>query len=297
MTVTSVTLALLLAGASADVPAIAGDAAAPIAAPSADPAAPTPLVAPENVTPPAPAPAISTPNATPPAARIDDKDIIVNARTATPGDPLETVNAVSFEAIQTVDKAIIGPVARSYKRTLPKPVRSGVHNFINNLNEPIVFVNFLLQLKPAKAATTVVRFAVNSTIGIVGLIDVASKRPLHLRRRSNGLADTLGYYHVKPGPYLFLPLIGSTTVRDMIGRTIDLMMLPATIGSPFNQPTYQLATGSVSALDERSEMDDELRKIQSSDNPYAAMRAYYLKRREAEIDELRGKHSESPTAK
>jgi phospholipid-binding lipoprotein MlaA len=241
---------------------------------------------------------MASPDAPSPASRSDDKEIIVNARNRpTAADPLATVNVVSFEAIQTVDKAIIGPVARSYKRTLPKPVQSGVHNFINNLNEPIVFVNFLLQLKPGQAATTVVRFAVNSTIGVAGLMDVASKRPLNLPRRSNGLADTLGYYHVKPGPYLFLPLIGSTTVRDMIGRTIDLMLLPATIGSPFNQPSYHLASGSVSALDERSHLDDDLRKIQESDNPYASMRDYYLKRREAEINALRGKNPEVQDAK
>lgn len=207
-----------------------------------------------------------------------------------PSDPLDGINTKTFAAVQAADKAIIGPVARGYKHVLPKPVRDGLRNFLNNLNEPIVFVNFLLQLKPGKAAETAGRFAINTVLGGAGFFDVARRHPFGLPRRSNGLADTLGYYGVKPGPYLFLPIIGSTTVRDMFGRSIDLMLLPTTIGNPFNQPAYTLSSGSVSALDERAEMDGQLRKLRDEGgNPYAAMRDYYLQRRKAEIEVLHGK--------
>ena len=103
-----------------------------------------------------------------------------------PGDPAEAVNEVAFGAAQSVDNAFAGPVARVYERGIPEPIRDGLQNFLNNLNEPIVFLNFLLQLKIGKAIETVGRFAVNSTIGAAGLFDVAIKQPFALPRRSNG---------------------------------------------------------------------------------------------------------------
>lgn len=233
------------------------------------------------------APAIGS--ASPQTQRAVEPDtIVVTAKPPPPpGDPLQDINVVSFDAVQAVDKALIGPVAKGYRIVVPEQPRKGLHNFLNNLSEPIVFVNFLLQLNPAKALETVARFGINSTLGVAGLFDMAKRKPFHLPRRSNGLGDTLGFYGVGPGPYLFLPLIGSTTVRDMLGRTSDLLLLPATVGAPFNRPDYQLASGILSALDERSQFDEELKKIRKSENPYAAMRAYYLKRRACEIATLR----------
>ena len=95
-----------------------------------------------------------------------------------------------------MDDAVIAPVARAYKRGLSDDVRDGIRNAINNIDEPIVFVNFLLQLKIGKAFETAGRFAINSTVGVAGIMDVAKKKPFNLPRRSNGLADTLGYYGV-----------------------------------------------------------------------------------------------------
>ncbi len=212
---------------------------------------------------------------------------------------MQGVNTVSFGAVQAVDKVFIGPVTKGYERAIPSQSRLGIHNALNNLNEPIVFVNFVLQLNLAKAAETVARFAINSTLGVAGLFDVAKRKPFHLPRRANGVGDTLGFYGVPPGPYLFLPLIGSTTVRDMLGRSTDLLMLPAAAGSPFNRPDYQLASGVLSALDERSQFDDELQKIRKSANPYDAMRAYYLKRRACEIatlHALKKRHGQPPAS-
>ena len=234
-----------------------------------------------------------------PAKRAGEPDtIVVTAKPPPPpGDPLQDINAVSFDAVQAVDKAFIGPVTQGYEFVVPKQPRKGLHNFLNNLNEPIVFVNFLLQLNPAKAIETVARFGINSTLGVAGLFDMAKRKPFHLPRRSNGVADTLGFYGVPTGPYLFLPLIGSTTIRDMLGRSTDLLLLPATIGAPFNRPDYQLVSGVLSALDERSQFDEELKKIRKSENPYAAMRAYYLKRRACEIATLRAlkkRHGQPP---
>lgn len=224
-----------------------------------------------------------------------EKDIIVVTANQgpPPGDPIAVVNEVSFGAVQSVDKAIIAPVAHEYRDTLPAPIRDGMHNVLNNLDEPIVFVNFLLQLKIGKAVETVGRFAINSTIGVAGLFDVAKKPAFKLPRRSNGLADTLGYYGVGPGPYLFLPLIGSTTVRDLLGRVVDLSLLPAAVGQPFTNPIVSATKGALSSIDDRVENDEILTRVQQSGNPYAAMREYYLMKRRAEIDVLKGKRSDA----
>ena len=220
--------------------------------------------------------------------------IVVTANQGPPkGDPIAVVNEVSFGAVQSVDKAIIAPIAYGYRDGLPVPIRDGMHNVLNNLDEPVVFLNFLLQLKIGKAAETVGRFAINSTIGVAGLFDVAKKSPINLPRRSNGLADTLGYYGVGPGPYLFLPVFGSTTVRDLLGRVVDLSLLPATVGKPFTNPIVSGTKGVLSSIDDRVENDVILTRIQESGNPYAAMREYYLMKRRAEIDVLKGKRSDA----
>lgn len=216
-------------------------------------------------------------------------EIVVTGRAPSPIDPVEHLNVVSYEAVQAVDKAVIGPVARAYKAALPKPVRDGVHNVLDNLDEPIVFVNFMLQLKPGKAIETLGRFVINSTLGVGGLFDVAKRKPFNLPRRSNGLADTLGYYGIGTGPYLFLPVIGATTLRDVIARPFDLMVLPAIAPRPFADPKVALAKGTLSALDEREQNDDKIARLHAAPDPYAAQREEYLARRKAEIDVLKGK--------
>jgi phospholipid-binding lipoprotein MlaA len=307
-------LALLLAdpGTGAGVEPNAVPAAAAPVAPAADPAALTTVEAPvaasattpERVAPPqagtpqptapVPTPAITLPPITTVDDNNDEDDIVVQARRHNPADPLETVNAASYAAIQAVDKVIVAPVAMSYKKVVPKPIRNGLRNFLDNLQEPFIFVNFLLQLKPGKAAETAGRFAINSTIGAAGLFDMAKRKPFHLPKRINGFAYTMGYYGIKPGPFLFLPIIGPTTVRDVIGRFLDLGFLPAIAGRPFSHPAYPLVSGTVRSVDDRINFDAELKYQRDSGNPYAAAREFYLKTRQAEIDELKGKPSKKP---
>ncbi|MGH6614935.1 MlaA family lipoprotein [Sphingomonas sp.] len=272
-------------------------APAPVPAPTT-PGAP-PGVSP--VAPVAPATAVQTP-ATPDAAvpAVDpaaqqvsggglvDDDILVSARRRSPGDPAERVNVESYKAVQAVDRALVAPIAKGYKKGLPKPVRDGIHNFLDHVQEPIVFLNYLLQLKPGKAAETLGRFAINSTVGLAGTIDIAKRRPFKLPHRPNSLANTLGYYGVKPGPYLFLPLIGPTTVRDLFGISIDRLIMPVTIGTPFNKLYYTLPVNTLSALDYRVAFDDKLTVLHTATDPYAATRDDYLRKRKAEIDRLHG---------
>ena len=217
-----------------------------------------------------------------------DSEIVIVARGATPGDPLQEANVQSYRAVQAIDGAIVGPVASVYEKGLPKPVREGLGNALRNLGEPVNFLNFLFQLKIGKAAETVGRFAVNSTIGVVGLFDVAKKKPFNLPYRPNGFANTLGYYGVKPGAYLYLPLVGPTSVRDLVGDSLDLLVLPTTVGKPFDKAAYAIPTTTISQLNDRIDRDDEIRRLrEDSADPYAETRSLYLEMREREIDALR----------
>ncbi len=260
-------------------PAVADPATAvAIQAPVNPAAAPSPASAPAPAPVPAPAPAGP------------QHDIVVVGRKPLAGDPLRSVNATAFDATNKVDAAVVGPVARAYKRKVPSPIRSGIHNFLYNLREPIVFVNYLLQFKPGKAAETAGRFAINTTAGLAGVLDVAKRKPFRLPRRSNGFANTLGYHGVKNGPFLFLPLVGPTTVRDLFGGAIDRLLLPVAVGSPFTDPSYTVPAGVLGALDHRAEFDETLKDLhEGAADPYASSREFYLRRRQAEIDRLHGR--------
>ena len=216
-------------------------------------------------------------------------EIVVTGRRDNPADPLEELNSTSFEVTQSVDKAIVAPVAFAYKEIIPRPIRSGLRNFLHNLGEPVVFLNFMLQLKPGKAAETFGRFAINTMLGAAGLVDIAKRKPFYLPYRRNGFANTMGYYGVKPGPYFYLPLVGSTTLRDFIGNRLDLLVLPMAIGRSFSRPEFVIPAGILGELDHRIEADDELSKIRATGDPYVAARTYYLNKRQAEIDALHGR--------
>ncbi|MEE4450308.1 VacJ family lipoprotein [Novosphingobium resinovorum] len=308
MSLTAAAVAVMISAAApeAGIPATSEATVSPLPAPEvqtggaqvgaaatsmapADAAAPAPQTATD---PAAAAPAAADPTATAPAQ--DGADIIVMPRKPPPpGDPLERINEQSFKAVQAVDKAVLEPMAKVYNKGLPRPVRQGLRNFFSNLNEPVVFVAYLLELKPGKAFETAGRFVINTTIGAAGFIDMAKRKPFNLPYRPNGLADVLGYYGVGPGPYFYAPIIGPTTLRDVIGDTVDKMLLPAVVGSPFNKPEVVIPSAILSQLGERAAFDDEIRRIREEDNPYAAYRELYLKQRKAEIDALHGRVSEN----
>jgi phospholipid-binding lipoprotein MlaA len=165
-----------------------------------------------------------------------------------------------------------------------------VGNALRNLTEPVNFLNYLLQFKIGKAAETLGRFAINSTFGVGGLFDVAKKTPFNLPYRRNGFANTLGFYGVEPGPFFYLPLFGATTLRDMAGNGLDMLVLPTAIGKPFNRTAYAVPTTVVRALNDRIERDAEIERLQQQSlDPYVETRTLYLEMRQREIDALRGR--------
>jgi len=288
-------------------------AVALIAAPAQEQTAPPPappVVAPASVAGSAPIVAPAPPVADSPAASSsapipEFADPLSDPETATPaaigeapfratavdpnrGDPLEGFNRAMFGLHQALDKSIYRPLAMGYRHVVPKPVRSGLRNFFSNLTEPVVFLNYLLQFRFGKAAETLVRFTVNSTLGVGGFFDIAKTKEFNLPHRNNSFGDTLAYYGVGPGPYLFLPLMGPTTLRDVLGGPLDGAVLPLAIGKPFTDWRYQVSSGVITGLDLRAESDPELRALfGGAVDPYATLRSVWLQNRAAEVADLR----------
>lgn len=211
----------------------------------------------------------------------------VRTRHHTAGDPIEGVNRGLFSVHQFLDRIVFRPVAMVYKTIIPKFVRTGVRHVISNLTEPVVLLNDVLQLKPKRAVRTFGRFAINTTLGVGGIIDVAKGEKLP--HRDNGFGNTLGRYGVGPGPYLFIPLIGPTDLRDLIGGQADGLVLPLAVGDPFDRTEYIVPTVVLGGLDQRVEADADLKALLSgAADPYATLRSVYLQSRAAEVGEVRG---------
>src|SRR6476646_1214049 len=135
-------------------------------------------------------------------------------------DPFEKMNRSTFERNMRFNHSVIYPAAKAYHNVVPEPVRNSIGNFVSNLDDPFVFANDVLQLRLEAAATTVGRFAVNSTVGVGGLFDVATKQKLP--QQSGDFGQTLYVWGMRNSPYLVLPVIGPTNVRDLLGTTVEL---------------------------------------------------------------------------
>ncbi len=137
-----------------------------------------------------------------------------------PRDPYESYNRAMFNFNDTVDTYALKPVATAYKNVTPSFVQTGVNNFFGNLSDAWSAVNNLLQGKGQDGMSDVARFALNSTLGIVGLFDIASEAGLPKHKEDFG--QTLGVWGVESGPYLVLPLLGPSTVRDTVALPVDI---------------------------------------------------------------------------
>jgi len=202
-------------------------------------------------------------------------------------DPAEGVNRAIFKANVAVDRAVMKPVARAYSEHVPDAVQTGVHNVVQNLKEPAVAVNDLLQGHVGNAWQSVQRLTVNSTIGVAGVVDVAAKWGLPPHKADFG--QTLGVWGVGEGPYVQLPLLGPSNPRDALGTAVDMALNPLTFvgGAP---ATYAGgATGGANAVDKRAEHLEDLDALErNSLDYYAALRSVYRQHREAEINAAKG---------
>ncbi len=196
-------------------------------------------------------------------------------RPQTQEDPLEPFNRAVFGFNRLVDGVLVRPVGELYG-LLPAPVRSGVGNVLDNLREPVVFVNELLQGKRERAGVAFARFFVNTTLGIGGLFDVAAA--LGLERRQEDFGQTLAVWGVPEGPYLVLPLIGPTSPRDLAGDLVDSLLF-----DPFNHLAprpWRLGRSALAGLVESRRLRPLLEELErGSLDFYAAVRSSYRQRR------------------
>ena len=150
---------------------------------------------------------------------------LVDDRAGTTRDPSEARNRATLEFNQQLNRSVVYPVAETYREGVPEAVRDSVEAFANNLGEPLIFANDVLQLRSQAAATTLARFAMNSTFGLGGFVDVASREKLP--RQTGDFGQTLYVWGARDSEYLVLPIVGPTTTRDLIGSTVEFVaMLP-----------------------------------------------------------------------
>jgi len=192
-----------------------------------------------------------------------------------PRDPWEGFNRASYKFNDTLDRAVAKPVAKGYKKVTPRFVRTGVSNFFSNLDTVPTILNDVLQGKIKQAGHDSGRFLLNSTVGLGGLFDPASAAGME--RNDEDFGQTLGKWGVKSGPYLMLPILGPSTVRDTIAKPVD------SYSSPLNyledDSTRYILRG-VEFLDLRADLltlDDQ---IERSYDKYAFIRNAWLQRRE-----------------
>ncbi|HEX8989122.1 MAG TPA: VacJ family lipoprotein [Rhodocyclaceae bacterium] len=146
------------------------------------------------------------------------------ATSGNPKDPIEGFNRAMFSFNEGLDKAIIKPVAQGYDYVAPQPVKTGVTNFFANLADVFIAVNNLLQGKVPEAASDAGRFAVNTTVGILGFMDVASD--MGLEKHDEDFGQTFGRWGVGPGPYVVIPFFGPRDARDTVGLVLDVKTDP-----------------------------------------------------------------------
>lgn len=201
-------------------------------------------------------------------------------------DPMEGLNRGVFAVNEAVDKAVLEPVARGYRYITPKPVRQGVRNFLRNLKSPIIMGNQLLQGDLEGFGNATARLVINTLLGVGGIFDIADWGGIEYEPEDFG--QTLAVWGVGNGPYVVIPLLGPSTVRDGTGMLVDTFVDPVRIYM-FNHDLEWLhyTRIGVSAIDQREEMleiIDDLRA--NSFDYYAAIRSAYYQRRQALVSDM-----------
>lgn len=197
-------------------------------------------------------------------------------------DPWEGMNRGFYGLNKGLDRAVVRPAAMGYRRALPKEVRLGVHNVLSNLGEPLVSLNHVLQLRPEPAARSAGRFAINTTVGVLGIMDVASASGVPQEDTDFGL--TLARWGAPAGPYLYLPLVGPATVRDAAGKLVDGFISPLEWARYDGRLAVNASLAVANGLDQRVEIEPVYRDLQQNAlDPYATLRSAYLQNRAAAV--------------
>ena len=194
---------------------------------------------------------------------------------ANPRDPLEPFNRGVYSFNDAVDRAVVKPVATAYRDALPSPVRTGVSNFFSNLQDLWSFVNNTLQLKGEGAGNSIVRFGVNTVFGLGGVLDIATE--MRIERFPEDFGQTLGRWGVGAGPYVVLPLLGPSTLRDTAALPVDMS---GNAVSHIDDTATQNATTVLGLVSRRAQLLEASKMLDEvALDPYTFTRDAFLQRR------------------
>lgn len=192
-----------------------------------------------------------------------------------PRDPFEPVNRAIYNFNDVVDNAVIKPLAQGYRAVLPSFARTGISNFFANINDILVSLNNLLQGKVGAAVSDVGRVVVNTTLGVGGLFDVASK--MGLEKHNEDFGQTLGFWGMNDGAYLMLPFLGPSSLRDTLGRYIEAKGDPVGF---MHDVRWRNSLWGLRTVNQRAELLDTSRLLETAAlDPYEFLRDGYLQRR------------------
>jgi phospholipid-binding lipoprotein MlaA len=201
-------------------------------------------------------------------------------------DPLEPTNRVFFAVNNGIDRFTFRPLAIVY-RQVPRVIRNPIHNVLDNMGEPVVFANDILETKSRRAGDTLMRFLINTTVGIGGAFDFATGWGYPAHDADFGI--TLALWGLPNGPFLFLPVLGPSSPRDATGFGVDTVMDPyfwPPNGGGFN--TFRITRTALSAVDARERVLDATDQINKTAlDPYATYRSLYQQHRQSQIDTVR----------
>ncbi len=194
-------------------------------------------------------------------------------------DPWENFNRGTFAFNKVFDKYLLAPLAKGYRIVLPGEVRKGIRNFLSNLKEPWTSINAALQGDFKNSGTSIVRFGLNTTVGLLGIFDVATS--LGYKKQKEDFGQTLAVYGVDSGPYLVLPLLGPSTVRDAIGKVTGFIADPVTIALNQDGKENWIWIGTaVNGIDFREQNLEKIDNLEATSvDFYATIRSLYLERR------------------
>ncbi|MDE2070268.1 MAG: VacJ family lipoprotein [Gammaproteobacteria bacterium] len=193
-------------------------------------------------------------------------------------DPWEKLNRVTYAFNDKLDKAVARPVARQYVRAVPLPTRNGIHNFLSNLGEPVTILNDLLQGRVGQTFKDSARFVVNSTVGLAGWFDVA--KHMDLPQHDADLGETLAHWGVPAGPYVVIPFLGPSDLRDGLSLYPDYHANPLTNDM---QARYRNAGTLSDAIDTRAGLLDLDSTLDNAFDPYSFMRDAWIQHRRFEL--------------
>lgn len=202
-------------------------------------------------------------------------------------DPLEPLNRVFYRVNEGFDAVLLKPLAEGYRYAVPRYARLRVHDALANLTSPVLLSNEILQGHPKRAGTVLMRFVINSTVGVGGLYDRASGFGYPAVDTDFGI--TLALWGVPSGPFLFLPVLGPSSPRDGIGRGVDIAQDPITwVGQGAAVTALDWSRYGMSAIDARERVLDEVASIKKTAlDPYATFRSLYRQHRASEIENQR----------